>query len=86
MNYLTAQELKRRGIGAVDAVLEQGPVYVVRNNQPRYVVLATADYEELLRDLAAARLAASEADLVAGRLRRGSADELMRATIGESED
>jgi len=84
MNYLTAQDLKRRGIGAVDRALEDGPVYVVKNNQPRYVVLATPEYEALLRDLAEARLAASEADLAAGQVRRGTADELLRAATGEA--
>jgi PHD/YefM family antitoxin component YafN of YafNO toxin-antitoxin module len=83
VNYLTAQDLKRRGIGAVDHLLEEGPVYVVKNNQPRYVVLATSEYEALLRDLAEARLAASEADLAAGHVRRGTADELLRAAAGK---
>lgn len=78
MNYLSAQEIKRRGIGAVDAVLENGPVYVLKNNRPKYVVLAEEEYRQLLADLAEARLAASEADWVAGRVQRGTARELMR--------
>jgi PHD/YefM family antitoxin component YafN of YafNO toxin-antitoxin module len=77
MNYLTAQEIKRRGIGAVDKVLEEGPAYVVRNNRAEYVVLSMAAYEDLLADLAESRLTASESDLKAGRVQRGSAAELM---------
>ena len=78
MNYLSAQEIKRRGISAVDAVLERGPVYVLKNNRPKYVVLAEEEYRQLLADLAEARLAASEADWGAGRVERGNARELMR--------
>ncbi len=77
MNYLTAQEIKRRGICAVDKVLEEGPAYVVRNNKAEYVVLSMAAYEDLLADLAESRLTASESDLKAGRVRRGSAAELL---------
>ena len=40
MNTIPAQELKRRGIGAIDTLLAKGDVHVIRNNQPRSVVLA----------------------------------------------
>ncbi len=79
MEYIPAQELKRRGISAVDKVLEKGPVYIVKNNRPRYVVLSAEDYEELLADLADARLAASTADLKEGRTQRGTAKDLLSA-------
>jgi len=79
MEYIPAQELKRRGISAVDRVLEKGPVYVVKNNRPDYVVLSAQAYRTLLQDLAEARLAASEADLEAGRTRRGTAADLLEA-------
>jgi PHD/YefM family antitoxin component YafN of YafNO toxin-antitoxin module len=77
MNYFSAQDIKRRGISAVDRVLEDGPAYVFKNNKPKYVVMSSEDYQQLLEDLAEARLAASEADLDAGRVRRGSARELI---------
>ena len=77
MNTIAAQEIKRRGMSAVDEALAQGPVRVVRNNRPRYVVLSEEDYEALLSDLGEARLASSEADVKAGRVRRGSASKLM---------
>ena len=79
MEYIPAQELKRRGISAVDRVLEKGPVYVVKNNRPDYVVLSAQAYRALLEDLAEARLAASEADLEAGRTRGGTASDLLDA-------
>lgn len=83
MEYIPAQELKRCGISAVDKVLEKGPVYVVKNNQPRYVALSTEAYNELLEDLAEARLAASEADLEAGWARRGTALDLLKDARAE---
>ena len=86
MNYLTAQEIKRRGIGAVDRILEEGPAYVVRNNKAEYVVLSVAAYEDLLADLAESRLTASEADLKAGRVRGGSADQLLWEAKQDEED
>lgn len=77
MNTIASQEIKRRGIGAVDKALAEGPVRILRGNRPRYVVLSDENYEELLSDLAEARLAASEADWKAGRVRRGTAKQLM---------
>lgn len=77
MNTIPVQEIKRRGITAVDALLTQGPVHVLKNNRPRYVVMSEAEFGALMSDLAEARLAASEADIRAGRVRRGKAADLM---------
>ena len=89
MNTIPAQELKRRGIAAVDEIIAQGDIYVIRNNQPQYVVLSAARYKELLEaqeDAYAARVRASLADLKAGRVRRfASADELLAAIDNEDE-
>ena len=79
MITMPAQEIKRRGIGAVDKWLAQGPVHIVRNNQPRYVVMSEADYAVMAEDLAVVRVAASDEDLAAGRIDRGTADDLMAA-------
>ncbi len=83
MSTIAAQEIKRRGIGAVDAAIGDGPVFVIRNNTPRYVVMMAADYDGLLAELAEARLAASEADLAAGRVRRGPTKKLMKELLSE---
>jgi len=48
-NTITAQEIKRRGISAVDEALRQGPVHVIQRNQPRYVILSEDDYQRLFR-------------------------------------
>ncbi len=42
MNIIPAQELKRRGIAAVDDIIAKGDVHVIRNNQVQYVVLSAA--------------------------------------------
>ena len=77
MNMIAAQEIKRRGMRAVDHLLDQGPVRIVKNNRPRYVVMNEAEFDAMMSDLAEARLAASEADLKAGRIRKGTAANLM---------
>jgi len=77
MNMIAVQEIKRRGLTAVDGLLEQGPVRIVKNNRPRYVVMREVEFEALMTDLAEARLAASMADLKAGRVRKGPAAALM---------
>ena len=77
MNMIAAQEIKRRGMAAVDHLLDQGPVRIVKNNRPRYVVMSETEFDVMMSDLAEARLAASEADLRAGRVRKGSAAKLM---------
>ena len=77
MNMIAAQEVKRRGIAALDDLLRQGQVRIVKNNRPRYVVFSEDEYVALMSDLAEARLTASAADIKAGRVRRGSAAQLM---------
>lgn len=83
MNSIPAQEIKRRGISAVDEALREGPVHVIKNNRPSYVVLTEAAFEELLQaqqDAARESLRASLEDLQAGRTNRyDDVDALMRA-------
>jgi PHD/YefM family antitoxin component YafN of YafNO toxin-antitoxin module len=88
MNSIPAQDIKRRGISAVDEALRDGPVHVIKNNRPCYVVLTEAAYAELLessQDAARARLRESLKDLEAGRTNRyENADALMQAIDDES--
>jgi prevent-host-death family protein len=87
VNSIPAQDLKRRGISAVDEALREGPVHIIKNNRPSYVVLSEAAYAELLeseRDAARERLRESLADLEAGRTNRyEDADALMQALEGD---
>ena len=79
MITIASQEIKRRGIGVVDADCRREPVHVIRNNRPEYVILREEDYQLMLEDLTLGRIAASEADLQAGRFTKGSAADLMKA-------
>lgn len=81
MSTIPVQEIKRRGISAVDEALRDGPVYLVKSNRPAYVVLSEHDYQELMNDLAEARLAASDLDLEQGRVRSGNAKKLMKSLM-----
>jgi PHD/YefM family antitoxin component YafN of YafNO toxin-antitoxin module len=48
MNTIPAQEIKRRGISALDDLLKDGPVHVIKNNRPSYVVMSEDDYARLI--------------------------------------
>ena len=78
MITMPAQDVKRRGIGAMDELLAHEPVHIVKNNRPMYVVLREEDYQTMLEDLALARIEASEADVSASRVRKGSVADLMK--------
>ena len=83
MSIIPVQEIKRRGMGAVDDALKDGPVHLIKNNRAEYVVMAEKDYQQLMSDLMEARLAASEQDLKSGRISRGTADDLMNTILEE---
>jgi PHD/YefM family antitoxin component YafN of YafNO toxin-antitoxin module len=89
MNAIPAQEIKKRGISAVDEALKEGPVHVIKNNQPKYVVLTEKRYRDLIEaedEAYLARVRASLEDVKAGKVRRfKSAAELLKA-IDEAED
>jgi PHD/YefM family antitoxin component YafN of YafNO toxin-antitoxin module len=75
---IPAQDVKRRGIGAVDAFLAREPVHIIKNNQPMYVVLKEEDYQTMMEDLALARVEASENDLRSGQFRKGTVADLLQ--------
>ncbi|GAB4172157.1 MAG: hypothetical protein Tsb0017_25650 [Geothermobacteraceae bacterium] len=83
MNTLSAQEIKRRGVAAVDDVIEKGDVHVIRNNRPQYVVLSEERYQELIADAQEAYLArvrGALSDYKEGRAQKfTTADELLQA-------
>ena len=47
MNILPAQEIKRRGVKAIELALKNGPVHIVKNNSPTCVVLTEEQYAHL---------------------------------------
>ena len=81
MNAIPAQEIKRRGIAAVDDLIDKGDLHIIRNNQPQYVVLSEVRYQELVvaeQEAHYARIRASLEDIKEGRVKRGSADDLIK--------
>lgn len=89
MNAIPAQEIKRRGIAAVDELIDKGDLHIIRNNQPQYVVLSEERYAELIEaeeEAYVARVRAALEDLKAGRVQRfASAEELLQALESERE-
>ena len=62
-------------------MIAQGDVHVIRNNRPEYVVLSEARYQELVAEAEeayVARVKASLEDVKAGRVKRGSAADLIK--------
>ncbi|HBA40458.1 MAG: prevent-host-death protein [Deltaproteobacteria bacterium RIFCSPLOWO2_02_56_12] len=80
MRTIAAREIKRRGIGAVEEALKEGPVHIIKNDRPRFVVLDEEDYRELLEaqeQAYVARVKASLEDVKSGRVRRVTAKKLI---------
>lgn len=80
LKTIAARELKRRGIGAFDELLEEGPVYVIQNDRPQYVLMTAQHFEDLVDDqheAEIARIKASEEEVRAGKTRRVPAQELI---------
>ena len=88
MNTIPAQEIKRRGISALDEALRRGPVHVIKNNRPQYVVLTEDRFQELLAaQESAARdsLRTSLEDLKAGRTTRYDDVESLMHSLGRDD-
>lgn len=89
MNSVAAQEIKRRGISAVDGSLEGGAVHVIKNNVPQYVVLTEDRYQELLEAEDEARVARVRESLEAlgrGEARRFESAVELLAALGEDDE
>ena len=83
MNTIPAQEIKRCGIAAVDELLNDGDVHVIRNNRPQYVVLTEERYQSLISEAQEgylARVRTSLEDVKKGRVTTfATANDLLRA-------
>lgn len=89
MRTIPAQEIKRRGISAVDDLLREGPVYVIQRNRPRYVVLDEEQYRELSEARRAAFLddvQASVEEVATGHVTRYQTTEELMTAIGRRTD
>jgi PHD/YefM family antitoxin component YafN of YafNO toxin-antitoxin module len=68
MNSISANDLKTRGVGAIDEALTNQPEAAVTvRGQPKYVVMSHEEYVRLRECELEAALAESRADLEAGR-------------------
>ncbi len=73
MNSILANEIRRRGISAVDEALRHGPVHIIKDNRPQYVVMTEERFQALLEAQESAALDGLQAsldDLKAGRVTR----------------
>lgn len=88
MNTMPAQEIKRRGITAVDDLIAKGDVHVIKNNRPQYVVLSEERYHALMAQVKEAyelRVRASLEDLKRGRVQKfATVDDLL--TVLEADE
>ncbi|MCF7969755.1 MAG: type II toxin-antitoxin system Phd/YefM family antitoxin [Methylococcaceae bacterium] len=75
MNTINANDLKTKGISAIQSVLDQQPeaVISVRGKQ-RFVVMDVAHYQYLRECELSAAINESKADIVAGRYIKESAE------------
>ena len=77
MHTMPAQVVKRRGMSALNEQLKSGPVWVISNNTPKYVVLFADDFRRMQHEAFVEECLSSDADYQAGRVRKGTADGLM---------
>jgi len=80
MNTIPALEIKRRGISIIDAKVEFGPVHIIKNNRPQYVVMTETRYEAMMDEMNEAwelRIKASLDEASAGQVKKGTAEKLI---------
>lgn len=76
MNYISANDLKTKGISAIELALSDAPEAVVSvRGKDRFVVMEVAQYEYLRGCELDAALAETRADLAAGRMVQESPQE-----------
>ncbi|MDP1995869.1 MAG: type II toxin-antitoxin system Phd/YefM family antitoxin, partial [Gallionella sp.] len=73
MSNLTANDLKTKGISAIEAVLAERPEAIVSvRGKERFVVMEIAQYHHLRECELEAALAETKADIAAGRFNKGT--------------
>jgi PHD/YefM family antitoxin component YafN of YafNO toxin-antitoxin module len=79
MNAISANDLKTKGVGAIDQALqEQAEAAVTVRGQVKYVVMSSEQYQYLRECELDAALAESRADLDAGRFVKESPEEHLK--------
>lgn len=73
MSNLTANDLKTKGIAAIEAALAERPeAFVSVRGKKRFVVMEIAQYQHLRECELKAALAETTDDIVAGRFNKGT--------------
>ena len=82
MSSISANDLKTKGVAAIEAILEQHPEAVISvRGKERFIVMEMAQYHYLRECELAAALAETRADLAAGRfVKESPAEHLKRIT------
>lgn len=76
MNHLSANDLKTRGVSAIEsALVDHTEAIVSVRGKERYVVMDLAQYQHLRECELESALAQARADLAAGRASRESAQD-----------
>lgn len=81
-------DIDKQGLAALDDILCEGPVHVIKEDRPTYVVMTEAHFAELVESQHAAwvaRVKESLEDVAAGRVIRGSVDDLARMLESDDE-
>lgn len=79
MNTISANDLKTKGVGAIEQALQgQSEASVTVRGQTKYVVMSRKQYQHLRECELEAALAESRADMVAGRFVRESVAQHMK--------
>ncbi|MEO8326064.1 MAG: prevent-host-death protein [Nitrospirota bacterium] len=77
---ISATEIKCGGLSVIDKALKKGPVHVLKNNEPAYVIMAEEQYRELAKQYRksyVSRIRRSLKDLKQGRVRPHTAQTLI---------
>lgn len=83
---MPAHEIKRRGMSVMNESLASGPVWVITNNVPKYVVMFADDFRRMRHEAFVAETLKSEAEYKAGNYKIGSAEELMAEVMNGLDD
>ena len=83
---MPAQEIKRRGMSVMNKQLASGPVWVITNNVPKYVVMFADDFRRMRHEAFVAETLRSEAEYRAGNYKTGTAEELMSEAMSGLDD
>ena len=76
---MPAQEVKRRGMSALNGRLKDGPVWVIANNTPKYVVLFADDFRRMCHEQFVRECRESVAEAASGRGEPTTVSGLMAA-------